>query len=88
VRASVVDGFSHNYRMIVVEEATFDRGEAPHWINLFDMDLKYADVMTISSVLGHLDTVEAGLFDEQMPVLAEPTPTAFEQNPAPDHAFG
>jgi hypothetical protein len=44
--------------------------------------------MTISSVVGHLDTVEAGLFDEQMPVLAEPTPTAFEQNPAPDHAFG
>lgn len=71
VRASVVDGFSHNYRMIVVEEATFDRGEAPHWINLFDMDLKYADVMTISSVLEHLDTVEPGLFDEQMPVLTQ-----------------
>src|SRR5579862_7371827 len=41
VRATVVDGFSHNYRMIVVEEGTFDRGEASHWISLFDMDMKY-----------------------------------------------
>jgi hypothetical protein len=44
VRASVVDGFSNGYRMIVVEEGTFDRGQASHAINLFDMDMKYADV--------------------------------------------
>jgi nicotinamidase-related amidase len=70
VRASVVDGFSHNYRMIVVEEGTFDRIEASHWINLFDMDMKYADVMQFDSILEHLDTVAPGLFDQQMPVLA------------------
>jgi nicotinamidase-related amidase len=37
VRASVVDGFSHSYRMIVVEDGTFDLIEASHWVNLFDM---------------------------------------------------
>jgi nicotinamidase-related amidase len=70
VRASVVDGFSNNYRMIVVEDGTFDLIEASHWVNLFDMDMKYADVMTVESVLDHLATLEPGLFDRQMPVLA------------------
>ncbi len=70
VRASVVDGFSHNYRMIVVEDGTFDLIEASHWINLFDMDMKYADVLAGESVTGHLRTVDAGLFDREMPILA------------------
>jgi nicotinamidase-related amidase len=70
VRASVVDGFSHNYRMIVVEDGTFDLIEASHWINLFDMDMKYADVMTVEDVVDHLATLEAGLFDREMPILA------------------
>jgi nicotinamidase-related amidase len=70
VRATVVDGFSFNRRMIVVEECTFDRGQATHWINLFDMDMKYADVVTLEQTLAHLDSLEPGLFDAQMPVLA------------------
>jgi nicotinamidase-related amidase len=70
VRATVVDGFSFNRRMIVVEECTFDRGQATHWINLFDMDMKYADVVTLEQTLSHLDSLEPGLFDAQMPVLA------------------
>jgi maleamate amidohydrolase len=54
VRATVVDGFSYNFRMAVVEECTFDRGQASHWINLFDMDQKYADVMPLADVLAYL----------------------------------
>lgn len=45
VRATVVDAFSLNYRVTVIEDATFDRGEASHAINLFDMNAKYADVV-------------------------------------------
>lgn len=48
VRATVVDGFSYNFRMSVVEECTFDRGELSHHVNLFDMDQKYADVVTMA----------------------------------------
>lgn len=69
VRASVVDGFSHNYRMIVVEDGTFDLIEASHWINLVDMDMKYADVMTVDKVVEHLASLDIGLFDGEMPVL-------------------
>jgi nicotinamidase-related amidase len=54
VRASVVDGRTNRYRMIVVEECVFDRHEACHAINLFDMDRKYADVLSLAEVLPRL----------------------------------
>ena len=54
VRATVVDGASYRYRMIVVEDAVFDRHEATHAINLFDMHQKYADVLPLDEVLTHL----------------------------------
>lgn len=47
VRATVVDGATYRYRVGVVEECCFDRTEASHWINLFDMDQKYADVINL-----------------------------------------
>jgi nicotinamidase-related amidase len=71
VRASVVDGFSYSYRMIVVEEGTFDRGQASHAINLFDMDVKYADVMSLADVTAYLDALSPGRFDGEIPVLTE-----------------
>ena len=57
VRASVVDGCTNRYRMIVVEECVFDRHEATHAINLFDMNQKYSDVLPIGEVLEYLSTV-------------------------------
>ncbi len=54
VRATVVDGFTHRYRMIVVEECVFDRHEAAHAIDLFDMHQKYADVLGLDEVLEHV----------------------------------
>lgn len=54
VRATVVDGFSYNYSMAVVADATFDRVEASHWIGLFDMDMKYADVVGSAEVIEQL----------------------------------
>jgi maleamate amidohydrolase len=55
VRASVLDAFSHNFIVIVPEECTFDRGEAAHAINLFDMQQKYADVMPTNAVIEELE---------------------------------
>ncbi len=54
VRASVVDGCTHRYRMIVVEECVFDRHEAAHAMNLFDMHQKYADVIALPEALAYL----------------------------------
>lgn len=50
VRASVVDACSYQYPVWVVEECVFDRHEAPHAMSLFDMDRKYADVVSLDEI--------------------------------------
>ena len=47
VRATVVDGATSRFRMGVVQECVFDRTEASHFMNLYDMHNKYADVVSI-----------------------------------------
>jgi nicotinamidase-related amidase len=54
VRATVIDGFSYGYRMFVVEECVFDRGQASHKVNLFDMNAKYATVLPLTRVVDYL----------------------------------
>ena len=54
VRATVVDGHAYNFRVCVVEEATFDRSEAAHKVNLFDMHMKYADVVSLGETKKYL----------------------------------
>lgn len=57
VRATVTDAFSYDYRVAIVEEATFDRGEASHAMALFDMDMKYANVVSADHIRGYLDGI-------------------------------
>ncbi len=59
VRASVVDGASYRYRMTVVEECVFDRHQATHALNLFDMHQKYADVAPLSDALAYFASSES-----------------------------
>ncbi|MBO0830167.1 MAG: isochorismatase family protein [Streptosporangiales bacterium] len=70
VRATVVDGFSYNYRMSIIEEATFDRGEASHHMTLFDMHQKYADVIPVKSALDFIGGLSKDLFISELPILA------------------
>lgn len=50
VRATVCDAFSHNFRVTVPLEACGDRSPLAHRANLFDLDMKYADVLPISEI--------------------------------------
>ena len=50
VRASVVDGLQSNYQVVVAKEAVGDRNQQAHKANLFDMNAKYADVVSLSTV--------------------------------------
>ena len=54
VRATVVDAFSLNYRVILAEEGCFDRSEASHAVSLCDMHAKYADVLPTAEILSYL----------------------------------
>ena len=54
VRATVVDAFSANYRLAVVEDACFDRSQTSHAVSLVDMHTEYSDVVHSTEALAHL----------------------------------
>jgi nicotinamidase-related amidase len=62
VRATVLDAFSTNYRVSVVEDACFDRSQASHAMSLCDMHAKYADVLPSDEILAFLAGYPAGQF--------------------------
>jgi maleamate amidohydrolase len=57
VRATVVDSLSRSYRTIVAEECVADKHESPHFANLYDMAVKYADVLAVDEVLSHVKSL-------------------------------
>jgi maleamate amidohydrolase len=73
VRATVVDAFSYNFKVVVVEECVFDRGQTSHKINLFDMQAKYADVVPLEAALGYLDELSRELAAAQSPTIGART---------------
>jgi len=61
VRASAVDAYSHGFHVTLAEECCFDRSLLSHKVNLFDMHHKYADVLHVAEVIGHLEGMRAKL---------------------------
>ncbi len=58
VRASCVDAMSHGFRTAVIADACGDRHEAPHQANLFDMNAKYADVVSEEETMDFLQRLQ------------------------------
>lgn len=52
VRASAVDSLQYGFRTVVVREGCGDRAIGPHEANLFDIDAKYGDVVSLDECLG------------------------------------
>jgi len=59
VRATAVDALQHGYRPIVPREAVGDRNPDAHAANLYDLDAKYADVVSLAEVIEHLEELVA-----------------------------
>ncbi|AEA27182.1 isochorismatase family protein [Pseudonocardia benzenivorans] len=55
VRATAVDACVIGHRVGVVEDCCFDRIEASHWMSLFDLDQKYADVIDRDAAITYLE---------------------------------
>jgi len=55
LRASTVDAYSYNFKVIIPEETAFDRFQASHAVNLFDLNCKYADVIPTDEVAAYLE---------------------------------
>ncbi|MCY4272653.1 MAG: N-carbamoylsarcosine amidohydrolase [bacterium] len=54
VRATALDACQHGFVPIVVRDACGDRNQRVHEANLFDLDAKYADVVSEQEVLDYL----------------------------------
>jgi maleamate amidohydrolase len=58
VRASVVDSMSYNFRTVVARDGVGDRALGPHEANLFDMEQKYADLLSCDEVTTYLEKIQ------------------------------
>ncbi len=59
VRSSVSDAFAYNFKVIVPEECVYDRSPTSHAVNLWDMNAKYADVLSTADAIHQLQSLAA-----------------------------
>lgn len=57
IRATAVDLLQYGFPTIVPRECVGDRAQAPHEANLFDIQAKYADVVSLEEALGYVESV-------------------------------
>ncbi|HPF26028.1 MAG TPA: isochorismatase family protein [Steroidobacteraceae bacterium] len=59
IRASAVDCVQHGFIPVVVRDAVGDRATGPHEANLFDLQAKYAEVVSLARTRDYLSEVRA-----------------------------
>ncbi len=59
LRATTVDAYSYNFKVIIPEECAFDRFQSSHAMSLFDLNCKYADVIPSVEVQDYLRALPA-----------------------------
>lgn len=57
IRATAVDAIQHGFIPIVVEDAVGDRAPGPHEANLYDLQAKYANVVSQATALDYLEKI-------------------------------
>ena len=58
IRATAVDVLQHGYRLMVPREAVGDRNAAAHEADLYDIDAKYGDVVSLDEALAVIEASE------------------------------
>ena len=58
VRATGVDAIQHGFIPKVVRDAVGDRGPGPHEANLYDLQAKYADVVSEREIIDYFATLK------------------------------
>jgi maleamate amidohydrolase len=57
VRATAIDLLQYGFPAMVPRECVGDRAQAPHEANLFDIQAKYADVVSLEDALAYVESV-------------------------------
>jgi maleamate amidohydrolase len=61
VRATALDAIQYGFAPFVVREACGDRHSAPHAASLFDLQAKYAEVISEQRALDYIDRLATGM---------------------------
>ena len=61
VRATAVDLLQHGWPGLVPRDCVADRAQAPHEANLFDIQAKYADVVSVEEAIAYVQSVPSRL---------------------------
>jgi nicotinamidase-related amidase len=61
IRATAIDLLQYGWPTIVPRECVGDRAQAPHDANLFDIQAKYADVVSVDDALAYLESVPSAV---------------------------
>ncbi len=61
IRATAIDLLQYGWPGLVPRECVGDRAQAPHEANLFDINAKYADVVSVDEAIAYLATVPSKL---------------------------
>ena len=61
VRASCVDAVQYGFSVLVPRECVGDRAPGPHEANLFDIDAKYGDVISVQDAIELVHAVSEGV---------------------------
>lgn len=59
VRAAVLDAAALRYRVGIVGDCCYDRTQASHWMNLFDMHQKYGEVIDLNQARDYFSSLSA-----------------------------
>lgn len=57
IRATAIDLLQYGFPAVVPRECVGDRAQAPHDANLFDIQAKYADVVSLEEALEYIESV-------------------------------
>ena len=57
IRATAIDLLQYGFPTLVPRECVGDRAQAPHDANLFDIQAKYADVVSVEEALDYVESV-------------------------------
>jgi nicotinamidase-related amidase len=57
IRATAIDLLQYGWPTLVPRECVGDRAQAPHDANLFDIQAKYADVVSLEEALAYVESV-------------------------------
>jgi maleamate amidohydrolase len=61
IRATAIDLLQYGYPTLVPRECVADRAQAPHEANPFDINAKYADVVSLDEVLDYVESVQEAI---------------------------